>query len=132
MRSASGTSCRPATHDSPVCATGTSLSRRSLSPTTFSASDGSGRWSGGRIPAMSSQAGPLPVVTEVPDRAMVVFAHPDDAEIGSGGVVARWIAAGCDVSYVLCTNGDAGTAARSMTPVQLAAKRAEEQRAAAD
>ena len=30
----------------------------------------------------------LEVVTEVPDRAMVIFAHPDDAEIGSGGVVA--------------------------------------------
>lgn len=81
---------------------------------------------------MSSQAGPLPVVTDVPDRAMVVFAHPDDAEIGSGGVVARWIAAGCEVSYVLCTNGDAGTAERSLTPAQLAAKRADEQRAAAD
>jgi LmbE family N-acetylglucosaminyl deacetylase len=81
---------------------------------------------------MSSQAGPLPVVTDVPDRAMVVFAHPDDAEIGSGGVVARWIAAGCEVSYVLCTNGDAGTAERSLTPAQLAAKRAEEQRAAPD
>src|SRR5688572_18994471 len=132
MRSVSGTSCRPATHDSRVCATGTSPSRRSPSPTTLSASDGSGRWSGGRIPAMSSQAGPLPVVTDVPDRAMVVFAHPDDAEIGSGGVVARWIAAGCEVSYVLCTNGDAGTAERSLTPAQLAAKRAEEQRAAAD
>jgi len=33
----------------------------------------------------------LTVVTEAPERAMVVFAHPDDAEIGSGGVGARWI-----------------------------------------
>jgi LmbE family N-acetylglucosaminyl deacetylase len=24
----------------------------------------------------------LEIVTEVPDRAMVIFAHPDDAEIG--------------------------------------------------
>jgi LmbE family N-acetylglucosaminyl deacetylase len=74
----------------------------------------------------------LELVTDVPDRAMVVFAHPDDAEIGSGGVVARWIAAGCEVAYVLCTNGDAGTAQRSLTPAQLATKRAEEQRAAAE
>jgi LmbE family N-acetylglucosaminyl deacetylase len=36
------------------------------------------------------------------------------------------------VTYVLCTNGDAGTAERSLSPAQLAAKRAEEQRAAAD
>ena len=39
----------------------------------------------------------LEVVTAVPDRAMVIFAHPDDAEIGSGGVVAKWVAAGCEV-----------------------------------
>ena len=74
----------------------------------------------------------LEIVTEVPDRAMVIFAHPDDAEIGSGGVVARWIAAGCEVTYVLCTNGSAGTADRSFTPEELARKRAAEQRAAAD
>lgn len=74
----------------------------------------------------------LQIVTEVPDRAMVIFAHPDDAEIASGGVIAKWVAAGCEVTYVLCTNGQAGTADRSLTPAALAARRAEEQRAAAD
>src|SRR5712691_10380039 len=74
----------------------------------------------------------LEIVTAVPDTAMVIFAHPDDAEIGSGGVAARWIAAGCEVTYVLCTNGDAGTADRSLKPAELAKKRAAEQRAAAD
>ena len=74
----------------------------------------------------------LTVITEVPERAMVVFAHPDDAEIGSGGVIARWVAAGCEVTYVLCTNGAAGTADRSLTPAELVARRADEQRAAAD
>src|SRR5437773_12068024 len=74
----------------------------------------------------------LQVVTDVPDRAMVVFAHPDDAEIGSGGVVARWIVAGCEITYVLCTNGDAGTTERSLAPAELAQRRAAEQRAAAD
>jgi LmbE family N-acetylglucosaminyl deacetylase len=74
----------------------------------------------------------LTVVAEAPDRAMVIFAHPDDAEIGSGGVVARWVAAGCEVTYVLCTNGQAGTADRTFTPAELARKRADEQRAAAD
>jgi LmbE family N-acetylglucosaminyl deacetylase len=84
------------------------------------------------MPSDRSTARPLELVTDVPDRAMVVFAHPDDAEIGSGGVVARWIQAGCEVAYVLCTNGDAGTGERSLTPAQLATKRAEEQRAAAE
>jgi LmbE family N-acetylglucosaminyl deacetylase len=74
----------------------------------------------------------LEIVTDVPDRAMVIFAHPDDAEIGSGGVVAKWVAAGCEVTYVLCTNGDAGTADRTLTAAELAARRANEQRAAAD
>jgi len=74
----------------------------------------------------------LEIVTEVPDKAMVIFAHPDDAEIGSGGVVSKWVAAGCEVTYVLCTNGGAGTADRSLTPAELARKRADEQRAAAD
>jgi LmbE family N-acetylglucosaminyl deacetylase len=74
----------------------------------------------------------LEIVTDVPDSAMVIFAHPDDAEIGSGGVVAKWVAAGCEVTYVLCTNGDSGTADRSLTPDDLARRRANEQRAAAD
>jgi LmbE family N-acetylglucosaminyl deacetylase len=74
----------------------------------------------------------LEIVTEVPETAMVVFAHPDDAELGSGGVVARWTAAGCEVTYVLCTDGQAGTADRSLAPAELAARRAAEQRAAAD
>src|SRR5712692_7282498 len=74
----------------------------------------------------------LDIVTEIPDRAMVIFAHPDDAEIGAGGVVAKWVAASCEVTYVLCTNGSAGTSDRSLMPKQLAEKRAAEQRAAAD
>src|SRR5258708_18421367 len=74
----------------------------------------------------------LEIVTEVPESAMVVFADPDDAEIGAGGVMARWVAAGCDVTYVLCTNGDAGTADRNLARVELAQNRAHEQRAAAD
>jgi LmbE family N-acetylglucosaminyl deacetylase len=81
---------------------------------------------------MSADRGKLEVVTEVPDRAMVVFAHPDDAEIGSGGVIAKWVAAGCEVTYVLCTNGDAGSADRTLTSAELARRRADEQRAAAD
>src|SRR5215813_2508056 len=85
-----------------------------------------------RMRVMPRDPRPLDVVTDVPERAMVVFAHPDDAEIGSGGVIARWIEAGCEVTYVLCTNGDAGTAERSRTPEALAARRADEQRAAAD
>src|SRR5262249_51483494 len=77
-----------------------------------------------RMAAMPSElARKLEIVTDVPASAMVVFAHPDDAEIGAGGVVARWVAAGCEVTYVLCTNGDSGTADRALTPVELARRR---------
>src|SRR5712691_4809216 len=74
----------------------------------------------------------LEIVTDIPDKAMVIFAHPDDAEIGSGGVIAKWAAAGCEATYVLCTNGGAGTADRSLAPAELTKRRAAEQRAAAD
>src|SRR5262245_22943154 len=74
----------------------------------------------------------LEIVTEVPDRAMVVFAHPDDAALGSGRAVARLVAAGSAVTYVRCTNGAAGTGDRALAPADPARQRADEQRAAAD
>ncbi len=85
-----------------------------------------------RTPRTTKAARKLDVVRDVPDRAMVIFAHPDDAEIGSGGVIACWVAAGCEVTYVLCTNGNAGTADRALSPEELVLRRAAEQRAAAD
>ena len=44
---------------------------------------------------------------------MVIIAHPDDAEFGAAGSVAKWTAAGKSVVYVLCTNGDKGTSDRA-------------------
>lgn len=41
-------------------------------------------------------------------RALVVTAHPDDAEFGSAGTVAGWVADGWAVTYCVCTDGDAG------------------------
>lgn len=66
------------------------------------------------------------------ERVMVVVAHPDDAEFGSGGSVARWAREGKDVTYVVATRGEKGSADPDMTSPQLAATREEEQRAAAD
>ena len=37
--------------------------------------------------------------------AMVVTAHPDDAEWGCSASVAKWTRLGWDVVYVLCTDG---------------------------
>ncbi|MBI4312633.1 MAG: PIG-L family deacetylase [Chloroflexi bacterium] len=67
---------------------------------------------------------------ERPERAMVVFAHPDD-EIGCAGTIASWTKQGTGVCLVLCTNGDKGTEDLEMTPDRLAQIRAKEQRDAA-
>jgi LmbE family N-acetylglucosaminyl deacetylase len=42
-------------------------------------------------------------------RALVLFAHPDDAEFGFGGTVARWVREGTEVHYVCATDGSAGS-----------------------
>jgi LmbE family N-acetylglucosaminyl deacetylase len=64
-------------------------------------------------------------------RILVVVAHPDDAEFGCGGSVARWVADGCEVYYCLMTSGNRGSDDPAMAPDRLAVIRAEEQRAAA-
>jgi len=66
-----------------------------------------------------------------PAHAMVVTPHPDDAEYGVAGTVARWTSNGKDVVYVVCTNGDKGTSDSNMKPEELAKIREEEQLAAA-
>src|SRR5436309_2579138 len=77
-------------------------------------------------------ASKLETVPQMPDKAMVILAHLDDAVIGSGCVVDKWAAAGCELTYVICRNGAAGTADRALAPAELDKKRAAEQRADAD
>ncbi len=76
----------------------------------------------------AQQEAPPPI--EGPARAMVIVAHPDDAEFICGGTVAKWCKEGWDVYYVLVTGGDKGTHDDTMHPEKLAAIREEEQRAA--
>jgi LmbE family N-acetylglucosaminyl deacetylase len=64
-------------------------------------------------------------------RVLVITAHPDDAEFGAGGTVARLVREGLQVSYCIVTNGNKGSGDRSMTPERLARIREEEQRSAA-
>lgn len=67
-----------------------------------------------------------------PSRVLVVAAHPDDADISSGGTIARWAREGGEVQYVLCTSGNRGSNDPEMTPEQLGEMREAEQRAAAE
>ncbi len=66
-----------------------------------------------------------------PERVMVIVAHPDDADFGPAGTVARWVRAGSIAHLVCCTSGDAGADDARTDPLELARIREAEQRAAA-
>jgi LmbE family N-acetylglucosaminyl deacetylase len=65
-------------------------------------------------------------------RILMVVAHPDDIDFGSGGSVARWVAEGNTVDYCICTDGDAGGYDEAVGRTEMAELRRQEQRAAAD
>lgn len=59
-------------------------------------------------------------VPDIPRRALVVTAHPDDVDFGAAGTIASWVAQGTHVTYCIITDGDAGgfdpDVPRSMIP----------------
>ena len=63
--------------------------------------------------------------------AMVIYAHPDDAEFGVSGTVAKWVRAGVNVTYCMVTNGASGSQDPDMTRPRLRDLRRAEQEAAA-
>ena len=65
-----------------------------------------------------------------PLRALAVGAHPDDVEFGCGGTLAKWAAAGCEISHLVCTDGSKGSWDPADDPATLVASRQVEQRAA--
>lgn len=69
--------------------------------------------------------------TERPERVLVIVAHPDDADFGVAGTMARWIKAGTVARMVCCTSGDAGADDATIDPPALARTREAEQRGAA-
>ena len=70
---------------------------------------------------MTDETGPVLIVTP----------HPDDAEGGMGGTIARWTSEGRKAVLVVCTNGDKGTSDRNVDPRELAKIREAEQLEAA-
>jgi LmbE family N-acetylglucosaminyl deacetylase len=61
-------------------------------------------------------------------RALVVFAHPDDAETVCGGMIATLVNYGVSVAYLVVTNGDKGWSKNyNMTSEKLAGIRRQEQ-----
>ncbi len=70
-------------------------------------------------------------MAEINNTVLVVTPHPDDAEGGAGGTIARWAKEGKKIVLVVCTNGDKGSGDRDMSPEVLAETREKEQREAA-
>ena len=66
-----------------------------------------------------------------PARALVIAAHPDDADYGAGGLVATWTAAGCEVTVLCVTDGDSGGFDAEVAREDVPGIRRDEQRAAA-
>ncbi len=71
---------------------------------------------------------------EIPEgvtRALVVTAHPDDVDFGAGGTVMALVKAGVQVTFCICTDGDAGGFDDSTDRSEIPAIRRAEQVAAA-
>jgi LmbE family N-acetylglucosaminyl deacetylase len=81
----------------------------------------------GLHPDLADPAVGLPL----PRRALAVAAHPDDAEFGAGGTLAKWAAAGAEVTILVITDGSKGSWDPAATAADLVAARRREQEQAA-
>lgn len=66
-----------------------------------------------------------------PERALAIGAHPDDVDFHCGATLARWAEDGCEVSYLVCTDGSRGSWDTDADIPALVQLRQAEQRAAA-
>lgn len=69
--------------------------------------------------------------TYIPERALFIYAHPDDIEFSVAGTAALWARHGSENIYVVITDGNVGSHEPGMTSVRIAEIRRAEQRAAA-
>ncbi len=87
---------------------------------------------GASAPAGDADASAFGIDLDVPDRVLSIIAHPDDAEFQAGATLAKWAAAGAEVSYLVCTDGSKGTWDPHVDQAKLVVTREAEQRAAAE
>lgn len=65
---------------------------------------------------------------ETPGVALAIGAHPDDVDFGCGGTLAKWSAAGCQIHYLVCTDGSKGSWNPDQDVTELVRLRQDEQR----
>jgi len=73
---------------------------------------------------------PIPLLKKARN-VLVVFPHPDDAELTAGGTIALLVEQGASVTYIAVTDGGMGTFDPSMTREEMARIRRKEQSEAA-
>jgi LmbE family N-acetylglucosaminyl deacetylase len=66
-----------------------------------------------------------------PMKMLAIVAHHDDIEFGMAGSIARWVNEGADVTYIIITDGGAGSNTPGIVRAELAEQRKQEQLAAA-
>lgn len=67
-----------------------------------------------------------------PKRVLVILAHPDDPEFFCGATLKRWAEAGHEIHYCLFTKGQRGSTDVNLSGEQIALKRIQEQKKAAE
>jgi len=67
-----------------------------------------------------------------PRSALAIYAHPDDADVAAGGLLAQWAAAGTEVSLVVICDGAKGSHAPHSEASVVRETRREELQNAAD
>ncbi|HUY43781.1 MAG TPA: PIG-L deacetylase family protein [Acidimicrobiales bacterium] len=72
------------------------------------------------------------VLRLTPATALAVYAHPDDADVAAGGVLAQWASEGCDVHLVVICDGAKGSHAPTPDASSLRDTRRDELATAAD
>lgn len=77
------------------------------------------------------QLEPTPALSE-PVRMMAIVAHHDDIEFGIAGSIAKWVQQGAEVTYVIITDGSAGSNEPGSVRWELAETRKAEQIKAAE
>ena len=84
------------------------------------------------VPSEPSEGGAPDVDAPPTGPVLAVFGHPDDAEIGAGGTLRKWVLQGREVHLLVLTNGDRGSDDPKRDRAELAATRKQETQDAAD
>jgi hypothetical protein len=63
---------------------------------------------------------------------MAIYAHPDDADVAAGGILAQWASEGCQVHLVVVCDGSKGSHSPSDESTTVAGVRSSELQHAAD